>query len=162
GSGAMASIGLSAAAVAERLPDGVEVAAVNGPASVVVSGEPGAVRELVEACEADGVRARAVPVDYASHCAHVEPLRDDLLGSLGRDEGTAAEFLRAAAHAHVNGLAVDWTAAFGTGRVRVDLPTYPFQRRRYWPAARPAGAGTRGLGVEQAGHPLLGAGVELA
>ncbi len=27
---------------------------------------------------------------------------------------------------------VDWTAAF-PGGARVDLPTYPFQRRRYWP-----------------------------
>ncbi|WNI26192.1 SDR family NAD(P)-dependent oxidoreductase [Streptomyces sp. ITFR-16] len=51
------------------------------------------------------------------------------------------------------------------GRGRVELPTYPFQRERYWldrPAA-PAGAAR----VEQAGlgatdHPLLGAAVELA
>ena len=47
----------------------LSVAAVNGPAATVVSGEPAALAELAAACEADGVRARAVPVDYASHSA---------------------------------------------------------------------------------------------
>ncbi|MGH3373484.1 MAG: SDR family NAD(P)-dependent oxidoreductase, partial [Actinoallomurus sp.] len=86
GSGAMASVMAPPDAVRERLAgyDGrLEIAAVNGPASVVVSGEPAAVEDLVAACEADGVRARRVAVDYASHCAHVEPLRDRLLDALG-------------------------------------------------------------------------------
>ncbi|MEU0878639.1 type I polyketide synthase [Lentzea sp. NPDC005914] len=32
---------------------------------------------------------------------------------------------------HVHGVNVDWKAAFTGGR-RIDLPTYPFQRERYW------------------------------
>ncbi|MDN3356250.1 type I polyketide synthase [Actinomadura sp. DC4] len=86
GSGAMASVMAAPEAVRERLAghEGrLEIAAINGPATVVVSGEPGAVDALVAACEADGVRARRVAVDYASHCAHVEPLRERLLDDLG-------------------------------------------------------------------------------
>ncbi len=86
GTGAMASVMASPEAVRERLAGyggRLEIAAVNGPASVVVSGEPSAVADLVAACESDGVRARRVAVDYASHCAHVEPLRDRLLAALG-------------------------------------------------------------------------------
>ncbi|WP_328348238.1 type I polyketide synthase [Micromonospora sp. NBC_00421] len=86
GSGAMASVDLSVEAVTERLVGfpGVGVAAVNGPATVVVSGPPQPVADLVAACEADGVRARLVPVDYASHSPAVqevaEQLRADLSG----------------------------------------------------------------------------------
>ncbi|MEU7935723.1 type I polyketide synthase, partial [Micromonospora echinofusca] len=74
GTGTMASIDLSAEAVAERLTafPGVGVAAVNGPSTVVVSGPPQPVADLVEACQADGVRARLIPVDYASHSVAVQ------------------------------------------------------------------------------------------
>ncbi|MGH3374726.1 MAG: type I polyketide synthase, partial [Actinoallomurus sp.] len=58
------------------------------------------------------------------------------------------------AYAHVNGLTVDWTAAFDRART-VDLPTYPFQRRRYWLTGRADAAGT-------GGHPLAGTTVGLA
>ncbi|MET8912717.1 type I polyketide synthase, partial [Micromonospora sp. NPDC004551] len=57
----------------------IALAAVNGPTSVVVSGDSAALDELVAHYEGRDVRVRRVPVDYASHSAHVEPLREQLL-----------------------------------------------------------------------------------
>ncbi|WP_425588450.1 acyltransferase domain-containing protein, partial [Streptomyces tremellae] len=81
GSGAMASVGLPAQAVEERLAawsGRLSVAAVNAPAAAVVSGDVEAVGELLAACEAEGVRARRLPVDYASHCGHIEEIEAEL------------------------------------------------------------------------------------
>ncbi|MFD0375973.1 SDR family NAD(P)-dependent oxidoreductase, partial [Streptomyces sp. NPDC127112] len=51
--------------------------------------------------------------------------------------------LTALAHRHVEGVPVDWTAVLADrGGRRVDLPTYAFQRERYWLTARPAPAAT--------------------
>ncbi|MFF9772039.1 SDR family NAD(P)-dependent oxidoreductase, partial [Streptomyces sp. NPDC014636] len=85
GRGGMVSVSLDVEAVQERLltwSDRLAVAAVNGPSVVVVSGDADALDELLAACEADGVRARRVAVDYASHCAHVEEIEDVLLREL--------------------------------------------------------------------------------
>ncbi|PWS46881.1 polyketide synthase, partial [Streptomyces sp. ZEA17I] len=60
----------------------LSVAAVNGPAAVVVSGEPEALAALLARCAAQGVRARSVPVDYASHSAQVERIRSEVLTAL--------------------------------------------------------------------------------
>ncbi|MYU20174.1 acyltransferase domain-containing protein, partial [Streptomyces sp. SID8361] len=57
-------------------------AAVNGPSAVVVSGDADALDELLAACEAEGIRGRRIPVDYASHCAHVEAIEDELQQTL--------------------------------------------------------------------------------
>ncbi|MEV7547176.1 SDR family NAD(P)-dependent oxidoreductase [Streptomyces sp. NPDC089915] len=78
GLGGMVSVELPAEAVRARLTDGLSVAAVNGPSSAVVSGDVAALDALRAACEADGIRTRRVPVDYASHSAHVEAIRDEL------------------------------------------------------------------------------------
>ncbi|MFF3854993.1 type I polyketide synthase [Micromonospora sp. NPDC002575] len=84
GTGAMASVDLSAEAVTARLAGfpGVGVAAVNGPATVVVSGPPQPVADLVQACQDDGVRARLIPVDYASHSPSVQEVAERLRADL--------------------------------------------------------------------------------
>ncbi|MEV0850708.1 SDR family NAD(P)-dependent oxidoreductase, partial [Streptomyces sp. NPDC049954] len=77
GRGGMVSVSLGEAAVGDllaRWEGRVSLAAVNGPGVVVVSGDADALDELLDACEADGVRARRIAVDYASHCAHVEEI----------------------------------------------------------------------------------------
>jgi acyl transferase domain-containing protein len=79
GRGGMVSVSAPIAEVAKRLPDGVSVAAVNGPSTVVVSGDNDGLDRLLAECERDGVRARRIDVDYASHSAHVESMRDELL-----------------------------------------------------------------------------------
>ncbi|PWI09292.1 acyl transferase [Streptomyces sp. NWU339] len=219
GHGGMASVAESADVVAERLApwsDRVSVAVVNGPRSVVVSGEPDALDEFVEKMRAEGVQARRIPVDYASHSHQVARVREKVIGSLSgvspetsglpfystlygetidtaeldgdywyrnlrekvlfessvrrladdgfrvfiemsphpvltvpvqemledlddavvlssvrrnRDEVEAV--VGSLAQLHVRGGSVDWDALFGARR-RVDLPTYAFQRQRYW------------------------------
>ncbi|MFG2142369.1 type I polyketide synthase, partial [Streptomyces sp. NPDC048650] len=67
-----------------------------------------------------------------------------VVGSLRRGEGGLDRMLTALAEASVHGVTVDWSAAFADfGARRVDLPTYAFQRRRFWldaPAARTGAA----------------------
>ncbi|WP_246258391.1 type I polyketide synthase [Amycolatopsis anabasis] len=254
GRGAMMSVALPLDELAPRLAkwgERLSVAAINGPGSLVVSGEPRAVDELLaELSEAD-IRARKIPVDYASHSAHVDGIRAELaellgsitplpaavpfmstvtgdwldttaldgdywfrnlrqtvelekatraladggfrifvetsshpvltvgiqetldargaeatvVGSLRRDEGDARRFFASLAEAHVRGVPVDWAAVFaGTAR-RAELPTYAFQRERYWPEieratgpAAPSFADTRfWQSVERQDHESLGA-----
>ncbi|MGK3202821.1 SDR family NAD(P)-dependent oxidoreductase [Amycolatopsis sp. MEPSY49] len=68
--------------------------------------------------------------------------------------------LTAVAEAHVHGFSPDWTTLHPTG-ARADLPTYPFQRRRFWPSAGRAGDVTT-AGLAASPHPFLGATAELA
>ncbi|MCY0960396.1 SDR family NAD(P)-dependent oxidoreductase [Streptomyces sp. H27-H5] len=224
GQGGMVSVPQSEAEVTERLArwqGRLSVAAVNGPRTVVVSGDLDALAELHEACTADGVQAKRVRVDLASHCAQVESVRDELAAELAtlapsapktpfcstvtgelldtapdaaywyrnlrqtvrfeqairrlladghrvfieisphpvlvyglqdtaadartdglaeavvptltRTAGGARRFLASLGEAHAHGVPVDWNAVFG-GRTgaSADLPTYPFQRQRYW------------------------------
>ncbi|CAM5711442.1 Polyketide synthase OS=Streptomyces fumanus OX=67302 GN=GCM10018772_62400 PE=4 SV=1 [Streptomyces fumanus] len=250
GTGGMASLGVPAERAAELIApyEGrVSVAAVNGPGSVTVAGEPDALDALLADCDAADVWARRVPVDYASHSAQVESIRDRILadladlepmaptvpfysavtaerletspldaaywytnlrqtvrfeetvrllladgfdafveasahpvlttpvegtvedaavvlGTLRRDEGDLRRFTTALGEAYVQGLPVDWTPLVGTARTTgPDLPTYPFQRRHYWPATASTSTGDlTSAGLARAGHPLLGASVPLA
>nr|BFD91100.1 hypothetical protein KitaXyl93_24600 [Kitasatospora sp. Xyl93] len=82
-------------------------------------------------------------------------------GSLRRDDGGLRRFLTSVAEAHVRGLPVAWERLTGTAAGPVDLPTYPFQGRRYWLTGAAGPSGTAGLGQAPADHPLLGAAVEL-
>ncbi|MFC5753886.1 type I polyketide synthase [Actinomadura rugatobispora] len=78
------------------------------------------------------------------------------VGSLRRGDGGARRFLASLAQAWAGGAAVDWDGVFaGSGARRVGLPTYAFQRRRYWPAPEAPGTGApsvpqpEGAGAEE-------------
>ncbi|KOX25688.1 hypothetical protein ADL07_33205, partial [Streptomyces sp. NRRL F-4707] len=74
----------------------------------------------------------------------------------GRDEETS--LVTGLAQLHARGVTVDWEAFFaGRGGRRVELPTYAFQRERFW---RDSVGGAGGVGG--VGHPLLGSVVVLA
>ncbi|MER5785202.1 type I polyketide synthase [Streptomyces mobaraensis] len=96
---------------------------------------------------------------------------DDLAEAAGPDsfavpalraDGGARGLLASLAELHVRAAAVDWSAALpATGLRRVDLPTYPFQRRRYWLDDSPAAGDVASAGLGAVDHPLLAAAVEL-
>ena len=249
GEGGMVSVAGSETDVAARIGGlgDLSVAAVNGPRSVVVSGGVAALDELLAGCEADGVWARRIPVDYASHSVHVEAIHDRLLadlatiqprtgdvpfmsalegelvdtarldadywyrnlretvrfqdatrvlledgvrafvevsphpvltmaveetvedsdadpddtlitGTLRRDDGGQDRFLTSLGQAHARGVEVDWAKLFDdTDAKRVALPTYPFQRRRYWVASGGGPGDLGSVGLASADHPMLGA-----
>ncbi len=254
GKGGMVSIALpSEEALARIEPWGerLSLATVNGPAATVISGEPEALRELLAACEADSIRARAISVDYASHSPQVEAIREQLLsdlapieprpaatpfysamsatplegselgpeywyrslrepvrfeqtvraligdgfdvfveasphpvltlavqetaerggeehdpvatiGSLRRGEGGLARFTTALAEAHAHGAPLDWQRLFAGQRPeRVPLPTYAFQRKRYWNEPTIAAGDASANGQSASDHPLLGAAISL-
>ncbi|OXM43582.1 hypothetical protein CFP75_37800, partial [Amycolatopsis alba DSM 44262] len=244
GQGGMLSVSAAESRVGALLPDGTTIAAVNGPESVVVSGDPERLAALADTCEGLGIRARTIPVDYASHSPYVDTIRDDLLralagltpepgtvplystvdgrwadgttlsagywyrnlrhpvgfhaaiqalaaeghhafvevsshpvltssvddtiagatptvvvGTLRRDDGDRDRVLTSAGELHVRGIAVDW--GLGRGPL-LDLPTYPFQRKRYWLDVSRPSAEVASAGLVATGHPLVTASVGLA
>ncbi|MFJ8630363.1 SDR family NAD(P)-dependent oxidoreductase [Streptomyces sp. NPDC093568] len=127
-----------------RFGDAVRSLADTGVRTYVEVGPTAALTALVESNLPEQADALAVP----------------LLRS-GREEETT--LVTALARLFTAGVPVDWPALFtGTAARRTRLPAYPFQHRRYWPAAGPARGDVRGSGLTAVHHPLLGAAVRLA
>ncbi|MCG8928080.1 type I polyketide synthase [Lentzea sp. CC55] len=98
--------------------------------------------EATEALLAEGFRHF---VEVSSHPVLVGAVEDTVtaadvddavvVGSLRRNEGDFRRFLTSAAEAFTGGMDVDWSVVVPSTRTRVraaDLPTYPFQRQRFW------------------------------
>ncbi|MFI2190958.1 SDR family NAD(P)-dependent oxidoreductase, partial [Streptomyces sioyaensis] len=79
-----------------------------------------------------------------------------------RGDGGRGRWLTALAGAYTAGVEVDWAAATADGAVKVDLPTYPFQRQHYWPKAITGHGDASTAGQQRSGYPLLAAEVWLA
>ncbi|MCE6998129.1 SDR family NAD(P)-dependent oxidoreductase [Saccharothrix sp. S26] len=228
-----AMVAVRAAEHEVELSDGVAIAAVNGPRSLVLSGEEDAVLRAAE-----GLRGKRLAVSHAFHSPLMEPMLGEfravartltyhppklpVVSTVGEDADwtdpeywvrqvratvrfhdalttlhdrdvrtvvelgpdavlsglTAAAFddvkavplLRAShpepqtvaaalADLHMRGVDPDWAAVFPGAR-KVALPTYAFQRKRYWLAPSTSGD-VSAAGLTSSGHPLLGATVEL-
>ena len=72
------------AAAIEPYRGRVSIAAVNGPAHTVVSGEREALREALRQLEVDGVDARTLNVSHAFHSPLMEPMMGDFERALRR------------------------------------------------------------------------------
>ncbi|WP_216311710.1 type I polyketide synthase, partial [Streptomyces nanshensis] len=209
----MVAVEVAEAEVVPLLTEGVSLAAVNGPRSVVVAGVESEVEAISAHLESAGHRTRRLRVSHAFHSPLMEPMLEDfravvaglsfgrpripvavsgevcdpeywvrqvrepvrfddtvtalfeqgvttvlelgpdavlcgmaheratetgahLLPALRKDRDEEHALLAAVAGLHARGTAVAWNALFeGSGAHWVDLPTYPFQRRRYWPDA---------------------------
>ncbi|MEU7107733.1 SDR family NAD(P)-dependent oxidoreductase [Streptomyces sp. NPDC046215] len=256
--GTMTALALSGDEAGDLLehhwPGRAWVAAHNSPRSTIISAEQTVAEELLAHCREHHIRAKQIPVSYASHSPHVESVRDELLagladitprqgnipffstldnqwndttnldagywyrnlrhpvrftqavhtlhqdghhlfiecsphptlttaihettdttpnetvipvtvtGTLRRNTNDTHRFLTSLAHVHT-ARAVDWAAHYTRCSPRprlTDLPTYPFQRQRFWLTAAPGTGDAGAMGLEPAGHPLLGAAVALA
>ncbi|HTD58719.1 MAG TPA: acyltransferase domain-containing protein, partial [Solirubrobacteraceae bacterium] len=86
------------------------------------------------------------------------------LGSLRRGDGGPERLLRSLCEAWVRGVEVDWSGLLGSSAAQLpDLPTYAFQRKRYWLDGHGvASADVRGAGLTSVDHPLLGSALSIA
>ncbi|MEU7359055.1 type I polyketide synthase [Streptomyces olivaceoviridis] len=83
--GGMLVVGVSRARMTEMLADyggRVEIAAVNGPVNVAVSGERAAIEELAAAAADQQLWFRRIRADYASHSFLVDELQEPMLAAL--------------------------------------------------------------------------------
>ncbi|WP_433335407.1 SDR family NAD(P)-dependent oxidoreductase [Spirillospora sp. CA-294931] len=221
--GAMVAIRATEDQVRAHLIDGVEIAAINGPEAIVISGEKDAVLKV--AASFNGTKR--LHVSHAFHSALMDPMlaefeqvaaeltyehpaipvpeewctpeywvrhvRDtvryhdtvqtlldqgvttflevgpdaaltatthtDFIATQRRNHDEPRQLLTALGELHTRGVDIDWAALF-TGAQRVDLPTYPFQRQRYWIDSA-GGTDAAAAGQLTADHPLLAAMVPL-
>ena len=85
GAGSMASVLLGADQLEPLLRpwgEALSIATINGPSHTIISGTPAALEQFTAACDRDGIQIRPIAVDYASHSAQIEPLRERLLAEL--------------------------------------------------------------------------------
>ncbi|WP_433662634.1 type I polyketide synthase [Nocardia sp. CA-128927] len=155
GAGGMASVALPVDVVEPRLSrwgGRVVVAAVNGRSSVVVSGEPDALDEWVGVCEAEGVRAKRIPVNYAAHSVAVESLRDRLLIELS---GITARAVEIPFYSGVTGGCVDTAGLDGDYWFRNLRDTVQFEE-----SIRSLAEQGHGVFIEVSPHPVLAADIQ--
>ncbi|MDT8913065.1 SDR family NAD(P)-dependent oxidoreductase [Amycolatopsis sp. PS_44_ISF1] len=74
---------LSVAVAPDEVPEGAEIAAVNGPRSVVLAGASAVLDEVAARYRADGVRVRRIEVDYASHTVAVDAVAGEIRSRIG-------------------------------------------------------------------------------
>ncbi|WP_373865696.1 SDR family NAD(P)-dependent oxidoreductase [Streptomyces acidiscabies] len=243
--GAMLAVQATETDVLPLLTDRLALAAVNGPTSVVISGDATQAATLEHTLRARGLRTKRLNVSHAFHSPLLDPMLDEfravvreltfhpptlpivsnLTGALA-DAQTLADpeywvrhvrrpvrffdgvraldaqkvvrylelgpdpvlttmvrdclpstepvvttalrtghdetrtLLSALATLHTDGQPVDFTPLVPPGTDHPHLPTYPFQRRRYWRSA--PHTPTSAVDLDDTGHPLLPVAVQQA
>lgn len=84
------------------------------------------------------------------------------VATMRRNQDEEAVVIGALAELHARGSTIDWDGFFDarSGRT-VPLPTYAFDRRRFWLDATASASDPTSVGQRPGGHPLLGAVIEL-
>ncbi len=82
--GSMLAVPIPEGELAPRLRDGIAVAAVNDPATTVVSGPSEAIDQLARDLESDGVTSHALHTSHAFHSSMMEPAADALREAVAR------------------------------------------------------------------------------
>ncbi|MER5556986.1 type I polyketide synthase [Streptomyces sp. NPDC002506] len=125
------------AAETVRFQDGVQALAGLGCDRFLEVGPAGDLTAMAADCLTDGPAPELIPAQR-------------------RQQPEASAALTAVARLHAVGADVDWAAVFeGRGARRVALPTYPFQRRRYWLDLPERTGDVRAAGLTPFDHPVL-------
>ncbi|MBZ6475478.1 acyltransferase domain-containing protein [Streptomyces griseocarneus] len=156
GKGTVISVGTSEQDITGRMaawPDSVELAAVNGPRSVALSGPPDALDDIVAELTAQGVYAKRIPgVETVGHCSQVDTLREHLLEVL-RPVSPRASLVPF--HSTVDGQQRD-TATLDTDYWYLNTRS----QVRFHDAVRSLLAAGHRTFIEVSPHPLLGMSIE--
>ncbi|MFG0267596.1 MAG: SDR family NAD(P)-dependent oxidoreductase [Rhodopirellula sp. JB055] len=156
--GAMIAVGLTEKEAEKRIaalakidpsmPGTVAIAAVNGPASVTLSGDKDAIERLATSIEADSIFCRRLAVEYAFHSPQMDPVRDELLESL---DGIQTQPLHTPMISTVTGRAIQegdsLAGEYWWTNVRSGV--------RFADAVMVAAKAGYGVGVELGPHPVL-------
>ncbi|MEU5077588.1 acyltransferase domain-containing protein, partial [Streptomyces asoensis] len=155
GHGGMVSVAAGADRVRELIAawgERISIASVNGPSSTVVSGESVSLDELMVACESEGIRARRIAVDYASHSPQVESIREQVTDALADVEPRTAHV---PFYSTVTGSLID-TSGLDAGYWVTNLR----QEVRFDATVRELLADGFGYFVECSPHPVLTVGMQ--
>ncbi|HEY3995581.1 MAG TPA: type I polyketide synthase [Mycobacterium sp.] len=155
GRGGMVSVACGLARAQALIADWGErlnVAVVNGVSAVVVSGEVNALAELMRRCEAEDIRARRIDVDYASHSAQVDAIREPLAEALAGIEPRSSSV---ALFSTVTGERMDTAGLDADYWYRSIRQTVQFER-----AVRSACDAGHRVFIESSPHPVLIAAIE--
>ncbi|MDP7702198.1 type I polyketide synthase [Mycobacterium sp. TY815] len=130
----------------------LNIAAINGVSSIVVSGEVDAVTELISRCDAENIRARRIDVDYASHSGQVDAIREDLTAAL---QDIVPRSTPVAFYSTLTGALLDTVGLGADYWYQSIRQTVQFER-----AVRAASDAGCQVFIESSPHPVLIAGIE--
>jgi acyl transferase domain-containing protein len=152
-----------------RFADGVRRLSDRGVESFLELGPDGVLGAMVQEClEGEGEEGWSSVAGHRREDGASEPVgagrRVTVASTLRADREEDRALVGALAQLWVCGTDVDWASLFeGSGVRRVVLPTYAFQRDRYWLEASRVQAGdAASIGLTSAEHPLLLAAVAVA